>query len=530
MKVSRVVILDGYTDEPAGLGVPPYIGTYPRLIAGSLWLHDKSIRIHYFTIDEARKNPELFVNKCLESDQIYFIAGAEVPGRYIGGKPITLEEIERFSILLSEKTRILVGPAAKFGLGLGGGSQAYSRKRLERLFDHIVPGDIEIFITEALKHGFERAEPWRLRENYTIANEAFRLGSAIIRQHPNYGWNLIVEIETFRGCPRYVTGGCSFCIEPRYGNVLFREPKDVIKEIEALYQNGAIHFRIGKQPDILAYKAIDTGKEEFPKPNIRELEKLFHGIRSVAPGLKVLHIDNVNPGTIAHHPETSREALKIIIKYHTPGDVAALGIESFDPKVIKRNNLKVMPEEALAAIRIINEIGARRGWNGLPELLPGVNLLYGLPGETKETYRINYEYLKKILDEGLLLRRINIRKVSVLENTPLWARRDEVNYLIKKHDRLYRSYRIKIMQEIDQPMMKRLVPPNIIVKYLFTETYQEGFTIARQPASYPIVFKIRGKIELKKIVSVKPIKYASKSILAEIIGEKEISNTRSHHQ
>ena len=29
-------ILDCYTDEPAGLGVPPYLGVYPRYISGSI--------------------------------------------------------------------------------------------------------------------------------------------------------------------------------------------------------------------------------------------------------------------------------------------------------------------------------------------------------------------------------------------------------------------------------------------------------------------------------------------------------------
>lgn len=515
--VSKIVIVDGYTDEPAGLGVPPYINVYPRLIAGSFWMYDKSITIHYFTIDEVRRNTSLFIKKAIESDQIYFIAGAEVPGRYVGGRPVSLDELERLTMLLDNKTKILVGPAARHGFGMGGGSKAYTRDRLARLFDYVVYGDIEIYVFEGLRHGFEKAEPWRLREDYSIANKALYYGARIVKQHPNYGWNLVVEIETFRGCPRYVTGGCSFCIEPRYGRVIFREPRDVVNEIEALYKLGVVHFRIGRQPDILAYKAIDTGVVEFPKPNTRELEKLFHGIRTVAPKLRVLHIDNVNPGTIANHPEQAREALKIIVKYHTPGDVAALGIESFDPRVVKANNLKVMPEEALEAIRIINSVGKIRGWNGLPELLPGVNLLHGLPGETKDTYRINYEYLKKILDEGLMLRRINIRKVSVLENTPLWSKRDEVLGLLKKHDRLYKSHRIKIMREIDQPMMKRIVPPGTIVKYLFTEVHQGGFTIARQPASYPIVFKIRGHVELRKIVCVKPVKYASKSILAKIV-------------
>ena len=48
----KFLILDGYTDEPAGLGVPPYIGMYPRYAAGVLYKfkHD----VYYITIDKLR--------------------------------------------------------------------------------------------------------------------------------------------------------------------------------------------------------------------------------------------------------------------------------------------------------------------------------------------------------------------------------------------------------------------------------------------------------------------------------------------
>ena len=45
----KYAILDCYTDEPAGLGVPPYLGTYPRYIAGYL---DEDVC--YVTIDDLR--------------------------------------------------------------------------------------------------------------------------------------------------------------------------------------------------------------------------------------------------------------------------------------------------------------------------------------------------------------------------------------------------------------------------------------------------------------------------------------------
>ena len=43
------VIIDCYTDEPAGLGVPPFLGTYPRYIAGSM-----DTMPYYLTIDDLR--------------------------------------------------------------------------------------------------------------------------------------------------------------------------------------------------------------------------------------------------------------------------------------------------------------------------------------------------------------------------------------------------------------------------------------------------------------------------------------------
>ena len=42
-------ILDCYTDEPAGLGVPPYLGIYPRYVAGYL-----NEDVNYITIDDLR--------------------------------------------------------------------------------------------------------------------------------------------------------------------------------------------------------------------------------------------------------------------------------------------------------------------------------------------------------------------------------------------------------------------------------------------------------------------------------------------
>ncbi len=509
MKIKKILILDGYTDEPAGLGVPPYIDVYPRYIAGAIWAVDKSINIRYMTVDQARSNLHGFLREANNYDLVVVIAGVTVPGKYLGGTPIRLKELDQWFRIITNPLKLLVGPAARFGIGEIGGRVAKLPKHVEANFDFIVKGDSELFVHELIAFGPERADPNKVREGYHEIEDFIRLGTKIVTQHPNYSYNLIAEIETFRGCPRWITGGCSFCIEPLYGEPNQRRIEDVVKEIELLYSFGVKHFRIGRQPDLFVYHAKGIGEVEFPKPNPEAIRKLFYGIRCVAPNLETLHIDNVNPGTVCHHPIESREIAKIIIEYHTPGDVAAMGIESADPKVVKLNNLKVYPDEAFEAIRIINEVGARRGWNGLPELLPGVNFVYGLIGETKETYILNLEFMKKVLNAGLMVRRINIRQVLAFPYTRMWNYGDSI---IKKHKEFFKIYKQRMREEVDLPMLKRIVPIGTVLKKVFTETYKDKSTLARQVGSYPLLTEIPFKLKLRKWINVVIIGYGYRSV------------------
>ncbi|MDW8005056.1 MAG: radical SAM protein, partial [Thermofilaceae archaeon] len=322
-------------------------------------------------------------------------------------------------------------------------------------------------------------------------------------------WNLIAEIETFRGCPRWITGGCSFCIEPKYGQVVYRDPNAIAREVETLYKCGVNSFRLGRQPDILSYMAEGANEVEFPRPNVEALKSLFESIRYAAPGLHVLHIDNVNPGTIAHHPEESREALKVIVENHTPGDVAALGIESADQKVVKLNNLKATPEEAFEAIKLINEVGSRRGWNGMPELLPGINFVLGLRGETKESYVLNLKFLRRVTEEGLLVRRVNIRQVLALPGTGMW---DVGNKIAVAHKRYFQSFKRKVRREFDRPMLMRVVPYGTLLRDLFVEAHEGRYSLARQVGSYPLLIYIPEKLEVKTKLDSIVVKHGYRSV------------------
>ena len=47
------LVLDGYEDEPAAFGVPPYVGFHIRYLCGVLEQH--RIDYHYMTIDQWRR-------------------------------------------------------------------------------------------------------------------------------------------------------------------------------------------------------------------------------------------------------------------------------------------------------------------------------------------------------------------------------------------------------------------------------------------------------------------------------------------
>ncbi|TQD26166.1 radical SAM protein [Methanolobus vulcani] len=499
----RAVIIDGYVDEPACFGVPPYISPYIRYIAGAL--REKGFQeenISYFTIDHLRKDITEAPILIKRADIVVVLAGMTVPGKYLRSTPINIGEIE--SIFSATSGIKVLGGPIRLGFSLEGGKQAecdiitntevcISRKDIEALvFD--ITGD-----NAQSPDGYNH----RFRSVKEIGRWSTK-GSFIIKKHPDYP-NVMCEIETYRGCGR--KQHCSFCTEPSYGSSDYRPVKDVISEISELYKHGARFFRIGRQPDILSYHAKDKGGE-IPEPDPQAILSLYKGIRNVAPDLKVLHMDNANPGTIATYPELSREIFKTIVKYHTSGDVAALGMESADPEVVRANGLKAMPDEIFEAIKIINEVGRIRGTNGMPEILPGINIVHGLIGESKKTFELNFEFLKKVLDEDLLLRRINIRQVMAFPGTRMYGN-DE---LVRKHKQIFLKYKEMIRKEIDLPMLKKIIPAGTVLKDVMCEINSERICFGRQMGSYPLLVGIPANQKSGEYIDVTVTRHGHRSI------------------
>ena len=486
------VILDGYVDEPACLGVPPYISPYIRTVAGAMIAHGYTVQ--YLTIDQLRLNP-LRTAELNRADLLVMISGVTVPGKYLGGTPATLTEIQQIGHMVRGPKKLIGGPIG-FGYAAEGGKKA--NRQVISGFDALLTGEPSIALDNYLCGNgpagaldYTRTDPWSVS------------GSTFIMQHPDYPY-VMCELETARGCSHGVSGGCSFCTEPFYGQPKYRSIAGIAAEVAALHAYGARHFRVGRQPDILAYGA---GAGEYPAPRPDLLDKLFASIRTSAPELKTLHIDNTNPATIARHEEESREALRAIIRHHTSGDVAAFGMETADPTVIAANNLKAQPDEVFRAIEIVNEVGGMRRDN-VPELLPGLNFVCGLAGETEQTYALNEHFLVRVREAGLAVRRVNIRQVMPFEGTPTYT-----NNTLGKHEQRFRAFKEFVRTKIDLPMLQRVFPIGTVLRYVRVEVTGD-LSFGRQLGSYPILVGIPLHLQKNTITDAVVVDWGMRSITA----------------
>ncbi len=487
-------ILDCYTDEPAGLGVPPYLGTYPRYIAGYL-----NEEIYYLTIDDLRlfkKNNSKIrglrpsqktdvttynlttnyknINKILEeTDTLIVVLGVHVPGKYLSAVPGTLHEVIPLIKDLKCK-KILTGPAV-FGTQLFGGR----------------------FFEKYDKAAFDKVDYSMFNFKYDKVKDYAINGAKIVKQIPDYR---MIEIETGHGCG---IGHCSFCTEPIKNKVEFRDKEDVLKEVIEFYELGCRYFRLGKQACFYTF------------PYAIELLK---NIREKCPDIKVLHLDNVNPVKVVM--DKNHEITKAIVKYCTSGNIAAFGVESFDKEVCKQNTLNSTPKIAYEATKILNKYGAERGEDGMPRFLPGINIIFGLRGETKKTHEENMFWLKRIYDEGLMLRRINIRQVAIFEGTSLFE--NGKDKFLKKNKKYYWKWRNDIRQNIDWPMLQRIAPSGTVLKDCYAEIYDGNTTFCRQFGTYPLIVGVKGRLELKKFYDLEITSHMLRSLVGKVAKKNEL--------
>jgi len=478
----KVVILDGYVDEPSNFGVPPFLSPYPRYLAGAIT--EAGHTWEYATIEQVRKG------RPLKGNLLAVISGPIVPGKYLRSLPMSEKEMIHHGKAFEGEV-VLGGPLARF--------RAYDESLLE-VFDGIAIRDFDSAMYDFLIRGnFSHRD--RTMEEW---DRWAALGAEVARHHPDFPQPLIAELDTSKGCVRYLNGGCSFCIEPEYGKPKFRPVESVLTEVRRLGQVGVVNFRLGGQADFFSYLAEGVGKSLTPKPNLEALEALLAGIRRAVPDLQVLHTDNGDPAMIVAHPEEATAAMKLLVKYATPGTLLSFGLESADPKVHEENNLNVTAEECLQAVRLVNQVGRARGENGMPHLLPGLNFVSGLAGETKATFEHNRRFLSRLLEEDLWVRRINLRQVN-----PVRAEFPDTGLYGE-----FRRFKAWVRTTVDHMMLQKVIPAGTVLRSVYTELQDGHVTFGRQVATYGLLVGIPYDLPLGKFFDVKVTEHGQRSITA----------------
>ncbi len=476
----KVVILDGYVDEPSNFGVPPYISPYPRYLAGAV--NEAGHAWEYVTIDQVRAGHPL------KGDLLAIISGPIVPGKYLRGLPISENEILRHAAAF-QGPRVFGGPLARF---------RFFDETLTEPFDHVAIRDLDACVYDHLTR-----DEWENRDRTMAEWDRWGLlGAEAVRHHPDFPEPLIVELDTTKGCVRYVNGGCSFCIEPQYGITKFRPSEGILAEVRRLAELGVVNFRLGGQADFFSYQARGLGASPTPEINVPALESLLRGIHEAAPRLQILHTDNGDPAMMVAHPDEATEGLRLLVRYTSPGNLLSFGLESADPAVMEANNLNIGADGCLEAIRMVNAIGRDRGENGMPRLLPGLNFVAGLTGETKKTYDLNRAFLRRLLEEDLWVRRVNLRQVRpvrrAFEPTGLHAE--------------FRRFKESVRTGFDHEMLRRVVPEGTVLTRVYLEILQGHVTYGRQIGTYPILVGLPYRTDLDRFVDVRVLSHGQRSL------------------
>ncbi len=476
----RVVILDGYVDEPSNFGVPPYLSPYPRYLAGAI--AEAGHEWEYVTIDQVRAGVPL------KGDLLAVISGPIVPGKYLRGLPISEKEILRHASAF-KGPRVLGGPLARF---------RFFDETLTEPFDHVAVRDVDACVYDHLTQG-----TWENRDRTMEEWDRWALlGAEVVRRHPDFPEPLIAELDTTKGCVRYVNGGCSFCIEPQYGITKFRPLDGILAEVRRLAGLGVVNFRLGGQADFFSYQALGLGSSPTPRINVPALETLLRGIHEAAPQLRILHTDNGDPAMMVAHPREAMAGLGLLVRYTSPGNILSFGLESADPAVTEANNLNIDADGCLEAVRMVNAAGRERGESGLPRVLPGLNFVAGLTGETRKTFDLNLVFLRRLLTEDLWVRRINIRQVRPVrqefEPTGLHSE--------------FRRFKEAVRTTIDREMLRRVVPEGTVLRDVFLEMHEGHVTYGRQIGTYPILVGLPYDLDVDRFVDVKITSQGERSV------------------
>ncbi len=232
-------------------------------------------------------------------------------------------------------------------------------------------------------------------------------GLPLKRKHPFKAW-----VDISYGCNNF----CTYCIVPYVrGRERSRRPEEIIREIEALVQQGY------REVTLLGQNVDSYGQPEGEISFARLLEKI-----NAIQGLQRIRF------MTSHPKDISEDLLKIMVQADKVCEHIHLPVQSGSSRILKKMNRGYSRENYLELIQMIRSY--------LPQIVLTSDVMVGFPGETEEDYQQTMELLRQVQFDSAYTFIYNVRP-----GTPAAKMPDQIPQAIK-------SQRIQAMVDLQNSL------------------------------------------------------------------------------
>jgi B12-binding domain/radical SAM domain protein len=269
---------------------------------------------------------------------------------------------------------------------IGGGPHASARPKelLEEGFDFIVVGEGEKTFRDLMYCLINNEDPVKI--DGVVADGAVSIPEPRNRpkvsldDYPPFalGMNILGPVEVTRGCPF----ACKFCCTPFLtgGGVRHRSVESVVHWLEQAVQKRGFRRTWFLSPNALSYGG--KGGNVVPK----KLEHLLKESTSIE-GLEEVFF-GAFPSEV--RPEFVTRPILEMMRTYVANDTLQIGLQSASDKVLKHSNRHHTVKEGLNAVEIALEC----------EFTPHVDMIFGLPGETRKELDDSIDMCEMLSDMG----------------------------------------------------------------------------------------------------------------------------------
>ena len=269
---------------------------------------------------------------------------------------------------------------------IGGGPHVSARPMdlLENGFDYVVIGEGEKTFPELLWYLMNDKDP---TEILGVVGEATQdcpvprdLEPVNLDAHPPFalGMNIVGPIEVTRGCPY----SCKFCCTPFLtgGRVRNRSIDSVVHWLTRAVERSGFDRTWFLSPNALSYGGRGRTVEDD------KLERLLKAVTKIE-GLEEVFFGSF-PSEV--RPEFVTRPILEMMKSYVANRTLQIGLQSSSNRILKLSNRHHTVEEGMDAINAALDC----------DFIPHVDMIFGLPGETKEELHESIELCHSLAEMG----------------------------------------------------------------------------------------------------------------------------------